>query len=181
MLAKFTLILAVIIGFNSYGVSQEICRRTLEEAPSVFGLKLGMTFEQMQGVLGNSFKFKPKKTGEGSYFQNFIDRPSPAAIPGVRAFYLRFFDQKLYQIEIFFEDKGNPPSLQDFLAGLSVDLGITPTHWVIKDGKAQMNCGDFVVEADVPLNPRLQITDRVAASDFAKKLVDAKQPKKKPG
>jgi hypothetical protein len=179
MLAKLVLISALILAFSGFGASQETCRKTLQEAPAIFGLKLGMTFDQMQAVLGTAFKFKPKKTGEGSYFQNFIDRPSPPNLPGIRAIYLRFFDHKLYQIEIFYEDKGKEIGLADLLARLSSDAGIAASDWSVNGRKAEINCGEFVIQADVPLNPRLQITDPAAEAEFTKKLKEQKQSKKK--
>src|SRR3954449_12205917 len=106
MLAKLTLIIVATSFFCVSATSQERCQKAVNEAPAIFKLKLGMTFEQMQSILGPAFKFKPKKSGEGSYFANFIDRPSANSLDGVRAAYLRFFDRKLYQIEIFYEDNG---------------------------------------------------------------------------
>jgi hypothetical protein len=60
-----------------------------------------MTPAEVKNVFGKSLKLKIKK--EGSFFENFITKAPPAFLPGVRALYLRFFDYKLYQIEIFYQ------------------------------------------------------------------------------
>ena len=178
MLAKLTFIFIAAFAFCIPARSQEPCQKTIAEAPAVFKLKLGMTFEQMKSILGPAFKFKPKKTGVGSYFVNFIDQPAPNSLPGVRAAYLRFFDHKIYQIEIFYEDEGKTIRLEDFTTRISPELGVQNSSWNFKNGTASVDCSEFTIRADAPLNPRLLMTHTTAEAAFQKSLKDTKKSSK---
>src|SRR5258708_1777719 len=110
---KLAVMIAVIFCLYAVSVAQAPCNISLKDAPAVFGLKLGMSLEQVQAVFGKDLKIKPKKSGEGSFFQNFIDQRAPSSLAGVRALFLRFFKNKVYQIEIFYEDKDKTTKLED--------------------------------------------------------------------
>jgi hypothetical protein len=179
MRAGLILISIAILTIPISAAAQEPCQKDLAEAPAVFGLKLGMTFEQMRGVLGPAIKLKPKKSGEGSYFENFIDRPSPGSLAGVRAMYLRVFNNKIYEIEIFYENNGKPVRLEDFITRLSPELALPTPLWKVTSGSGTIDCKAFTIKADVPLNPRLQITDVTAAEDFEKAQTGKKKAAKK--
>jgi len=176
---KLAAMIAMISFMGAASLAQEPCNISLNDAPEVFGLKLGMPFEQLQAVLGKNLKIKPKKTGEGSFFQNFIDQPAPSNLAGVRALFLRFFNNKVYQIEIFYEDEDKTTKLEDFLSRLSTDLHLPATAWKSKNGRAEMNCGDFLLIADNILNPHIELTDDAAFTAFKTKKQEEKGSKKK--
>lgn len=135
--------------------AQENC--ALESSPPVFGLKLDMTPEQAQNVSGKDLKIKIKKKGQRTFFQNFIKNPAPRSLSGVRAIYLRFFDGRLYQIEVFYENRADWRTLEDFTDNFPAQA--TLPVWKFGDKKAEIRCGEFSVVADNILNPRIEITN----------------------
>lgn len=166
-LCSFSLILI----FTVFGTAQSNCGLT--SAPDLFNLHLRMSPEQAQAVIGNELKIKIKKKGERIFFQNFIENPAPVSLQGVRATYLRFYDLKLYQIEIFYEEKSGWETLESFTAALSVQKGFSDTLWHNVRGKALIDCGDFTILADKILNPHIEITD-----ESIRKMVELNRQKK---
>jgi len=152
-LFSFSLILFSTVG----GAAQIGCGLT--KAPGLFGLQLGMLPEQAQAIVGREVKIKIKKKGERIFFQNFIEKTPPNSLRGARALYLRFFDGKLYQLEIFYEDKSERKTLEDFTAALSSESGFSASAWSDVKGRAVINCPEFTIVADNVLNPRVEITD----------------------
>jgi hypothetical protein len=152
--------------------AQETCLSGLQNAPALRGLKLGSSPAEALRVFGKDLKIKNKRRGEYTFFQNFIEKPAPDSLAGIRALYLRFFDGALYQIEIFYEDSTPPLTLENFVDRQSARLNLPREAWKIKYGIAGINCGDFSLAADAFLNPRLQLTDETTLA-----RVEAKRKK----
>ena len=136
----------------------DVCDLRLNDAPALFNLRLGMSPEEVQTVFGRDLKIKIKKNGNKVFFQNFIEKPAPTVLSGVRALYLRFFDRRLYDIEIFLEDKPEIKTLEDFTDYLSATLRL-PNSWHEERSRQTINCADFSVFADKILNPRVELID----------------------
>lgn len=153
-------LLGVII-LSLFGVLNCVAQGScgLNDSPPLLGLRLNMSPEQAQSAVGKALKIKFKTRDEKIIFQNYIDKPSPSSIAGVRALYLRFVDQKLYQIEVFYEEKAGVKTLQDFTTMLSSNWNYPGLNWQIAKGKAMINCGSFTVVADKVLNPHIELTD----------------------
>ncbi len=147
----------------------------LSNAPVLLGLKLRMSHEQAQIVLGRKLKIKIKKKGQHTFFQNFIEKSAPASLSGVHAIYLRFFDGKLYQIEIFYENRREPQTLENFTDDFSAKTNLPA--WEIDNGKAAISCGEFSVVADRILNPRIELTDEMISAQV--EAIREKESKKK--
>jgi len=130
-----------------------------ENSPPLLNLRLGMSPEQTQSILGKALKIKVKKKGQHTFFQNFIEKRPPSALNGVRALYLRFFDRSLYQIEIFYEEDSNAKTNEYFVASLSSQLNFPVSSWQIEKGKATIICGEFSIVADKILNLHIEMTD----------------------
>jgi hypothetical protein len=135
--------------------AQENC--DLSNAPTLLNLRLGMSPEQVRSVFGRDLKVKVKKKGQRTFFQNFIEKPAPNSLSGVRALYLRFFDGGLYQIEIFYENRSNWQTLENFTGDFSAKTNLSA--WKIENGKAELICGVFSIVADRLLNPRIELTN----------------------
>lgn len=163
------LFLSLLLFLAAPVAAQEKCVLALADAPDFFGLRLQMTSAEVRGVFGKSLKMKNRK--EGTFFQNFIKKPPPAILPGVRALYLRFFDYKLYQIEIFYqtENKGvgfdtqKPAALVDVL---STEKNLPKKFWVNRREKFQLSCSDFSLIVDNILNLRTELTDEATRTRF---------------
>jgi hypothetical protein len=157
----FTIILLVLAAPNA--AQTEKCNLPLDAAPNLLNLKLGMSPKQTRDVFSGKLKIKVKK--EGSFFQNYIDKKPPPFLENVRALYLRFFETKLYQIEIFYEPQTSKQTLAEFINRLSSQLNL-PNLWTIEYGKAALNCIDFSLAADNVLNPRVELTDEAIRARF---------------
>lgn len=152
----------LLLIFGAFTASgQDFCRPEIKDSLALHGLRLGQTPAQTQSALGNNLKINIKKNGFRVFFQNFINNKPPPTLPNVRAVYLRFFDQRLYQIELFYENKTQWQTPADFTADLSARMNIPLSLWQTEYGIAKINCGDFSIIADKVLNPRVQITDEI--------------------
>ncbi len=156
---KIIFLLLICFTFALSCAAQEKCTLELKNAPKLLGLRLGMSADEVQNVFGRSLKIKINKDGKRAFFQNFIKKPAPQALKDVRALYLRFYDRKLYQIEIFYELKNNPQTLETATANFSAQLNLPPAWWENKLIKSQISCPEFSVVADNILNPRIELTD----------------------
>jgi len=131
---------------------------------SLLGLRLGISPEQARSVFGKDLKVKVKKKGQRTFFQNFIDKPAPSSLNGVRAIYLRFFDGRLYQVEIFYENRSDLQTLENFVGNISAKNNLPA--WKIENGKAQIICSEFSMVADRVLNPRIELTNEVVRAQI---------------
>lgn len=155
---SFVLIL-LFLCLSAGCAAQNVCVIDSKTALILLNLKLQMSPEQVQSVLGRDLKIKIKGNGERTFFQNFIEKKAPPGLPGVRALYLRFFDRKLYQIEIFYENRNAWRTLEDFTAHVSENLNLPASSWQTAKGKSEIKCAAISLVADNVLNPRIEMTD----------------------
>jgi len=136
------------------------------ESVRLHGLSLGMSPAEVRGVFGKDLKIKVKSGGDRSFFQNYIGKDAPAKLAGIRALYLRFLDGRLYQIEIFYEERAAVPTLEAFIDSLSAQLKFPPNlNWQFVKNKALIDCAAFTLIADKTLNPRVELTDTAKLSE----------------
>ena len=141
--------------------SQTVCDLSSKSAPLFFNLQIGMSPVQTRSAVGNSLKIKIKKRGERTFFQNFIKKPAPVNLSGVRALYLRFYNLKLYQIEIFYESRQDLKTLEEIKNALSAQFDFSIENWETVNNSAKINCGELSLAADYVLNPRIELTDEI--------------------
>jgi len=69
MLAKLIAMFAAALILTVPVGSQQPCSRGLNNAPALFGFRLGMSFDDVRSILGPTIKFwkKPPKNGEGIF------------------------------------------------------------------------------------------------------------------
>lgn len=166
---KFLFLLFLLPSLFAPCAAQEQCGLTSNEAPNFFGLRLNMTPAEVKGVFGKSLKLKIRK--QGVFFQNFIRKPPPAFLPGVRALYLRFFDYKLFQIEIFYAAPNNKAgterrTLNKFIRNLSAEKNLPAAFRENENGALELKCAGFSLVADNVLNPRTELTDEATRARF---------------
>lgn len=170
---KFALPFILLMLLTMPCAAQRDCTLELKDAPPLLGLRLEMSPEQVQSVVGKELKIKVKKDGLRIFFQNFIKKPAPDSLRGVRAIYLRFFNRKLYQIEIFYEEKDEWRTLEGFVNSLNLPA----SDWKLTQGKAEMKCNGFTVAADNVLNPRVELTDEINRAALEKTRQEEKNKK----
>jgi len=143
------------------GAAQERCELESKTAPLLLNLRLGMLPEEARSIFGKDLKIKIKKRGERTFFQNFIKKPAPGSLDGVRALYLRFFDGRLYQIEIFYEPRRDLKTTGNITDALSAQLAIPASRWKFEHNRAEIICGENSLVADYILNPRIELTNKI--------------------
>lgn len=157
----FSLVIVV-----TYSAAQEICELNAKTAPLLLNLRVGMSPDEARNVFGKDLKIKIKKRGERTFFQNFIKKPAPDSLRGVRALYLRFFDRRLYQIEIFYEPRQDLGTLEAITNALSSQLNFPTSDWKIENNRAEIICGETSLVADNILNPRIELTDETVRANI---------------
>ncbi len=174
-----TLILILLLMLAAPCAAQNACGLTIENAPALFNLKLGMTQAEVRQIFGKNIKISVKKNGTRSFFQNFIKKPAPPILPGVRALYLRFFENRIYQIEMFFEETNRQQTLADFTRDLSAKLSLPYAFENVK-GKNVLKCAGFTIVTEKVLNPKVELTDEAGLAAFeAEQKRIAEEAKKK--
>lgn len=156
--AKSVFIILFSLVFVAVGTAQT-CDLSTKNAALLLNLQIGTSPEQTQTIFGKALKIKIKKRGERTFFQNFIKKPAPESLRGVRALYLRFFDGKLYQIEIFYEPRTDLPTLESITNQLAAQLSFPFENWQVKNNSAELKCGEISLVANYVLNPRIELTD----------------------
>lgn len=167
----FIFFLLVSVAANT-AAQTEKCGSASNDAPALLNLRLGMSPKETRDVFGGKLKIKVKR--EGVFFQNYIEKKPPPFLENVRALYLRFFDAKLYQIEIFYEPQNQRKTLAEFTNQLSSQMNLPPNLWTTEYGRALLNCAKFSLAADNVLNPRVELTDEATRARF-----EAAQERKK--
>jgi hypothetical protein len=172
-LVKLSVSFLLVLFFAFCATAQNSPECALADAVRLHGLSLGMSPAEVRGVFGKDLKIKVKSGGDRTFFQNYIGKAAPASLESVRALYLRFLDGRLYQIEIFYEERAAVPTLEAFVADLSAQVKFPANvNWQFVKNKALIDCGAFTLVADKPLNPRVELTDTA-------KLTEAEARRKK--
>ena len=164
-----------VLAFAAACAAQQPCELAPRSAPLLLNLQIGMSPAQAQTIFGKDLKIKIKKSGERTFFQNFIKKPAPASLSGVRALYLRFFDRRLYQIEIFYEPRTDLPTLEAVADALATQFNFPISDWQIENNRAEIVCGETSLVADYILNPRIELTNETVRAEVeATREKDAK-------
>jgi len=157
---KSLLLFLLMLVFAVAAAAQDSAECAVSEPPRLLGLRLGMTPPEVRSVFGRDLRVRVKTEGDRTFFQNYVKNKPPARLSGVKALYLRFLDGRLYQIEVFYDELSNAPTLETFAARLSSEMNFPASvDWNFADNKASLDCGAFTVVADQPVNPRVELTD----------------------
>lgn len=162
---RLTLFILCILFLTSSVIAQEC---TQFQPPSLLNLRLGMTVSEVNSVTGRDLKVKADTEGEETFFKNWIKKPAKGKLAGVRAIYLSFFNGRLYQIEIFYQEDYRWQDLESLLQGIAAEQGFPREFWKVKNGYAKAQCEGFSLAADRVLGAHVQITD-----DSVMSLVEA--------
>ena len=112
--------LAVIFLLFTFSLhAQENCTPIQQTSEVLLNLQLGMSVEEVSNKLGKNLGIKTKKQSDYRFFQNYINKKPPQNLIGVRTIYLRFFEKKLYQAEIFYDENKYPSDIKNFAAIIS--------------------------------------------------------------
>jgi hypothetical protein len=168
------LVLISLLLFSFSVPAQDNCTLLTQTSTALLNLRVGIPVEEVRNKLGTNLGIKTNKKGDYRFFQNYIDKKPPVGLSGVRAFYLRFFEKKLYQAEIFYDENKYPADIKNFAEIISAELGLPLAEWKFAHRQAVFSCGDVSLEIDYQLNPRIELTD-----EKAQKQVDETNKKTK--
>ncbi len=155
---KSAIVFWLLTWFIPAAQAQDNCAWTKQKANVTLNLQLGMTTEEVRAAFGKDLKINLKSKGYYRFFQNYIDKSPPPKLRGVRALYLRFFERKLYQMEIFYEAEFST-TLENFAETLAGQLNFPASEWIYENKKALIRCGENTLFADYVLNPRVELTN----------------------
>ncbi|REJ77569.1 MAG: hypothetical protein DWQ47_14440 [Acidobacteria bacterium] len=156
MMKPILLILPILLLLSSANAQSECA---VSEPPSFLNLRLGMTVSEVNSMTRPELKVKAKSDGERIFFKNWINKPAKGNMTGVRAVYLRFFEGRLYDIELFYEEGFRWPDLESLLSEVNRSSILTRENWNVKNGYAEADCEGFAVKADQVLGTHIQLTD----------------------
>ncbi len=155
---KSAIVFCLLTIFVCAARARENCVWTNRTADVSLNLRLGMTTAEVRALVGRDLSVKLRPRGDYRFFQNYINNDPPPRFRGVRALYLRFFEQRLYQIEVFYEENFSP-SLEDFAGIVARQFNFPVSEWIYENKKAVIRCGEKTLAADYVLNPRIEFTD----------------------
>lgn len=173
----FLFVLPLLFSLSS--AAQEICQTELQDAPRFFNLRLGMTAPEVQTAVGKKLKVKVKKKGERTFFQNFIRKPAPSTLRGVRALYLRFFDGALYQIEIFYEEQIDWKIIAASAQFLPANFNLAQSFQENALQRIETKCAGFSLVVDNVLNARIELTNELVREQVLELRRREEEKKKK--
>lgn len=162
---KIALLFLLTFTFSVH--AQENCTQFTNTSAILLNLQLGMTSQEVSSKLGKNLGINTKKDKDYRFFQNYINKKTPQNLSGVRTIYLRFFEKKLYQIEIFYDENKYPTDIKNFSEIVSAQLNLPVADWKIAHRQAVFNCGETSLEIDYQLNPRVELTNETIVKQVA--------------
>jgi hypothetical protein len=161
LITKSSILFCLSVIFSLSVTAQENCPKIQPTAEILLNLQLGMSVDEVGNKLGKGLKIKNKSDGDYRFFQNYIGKKPPHNLSEVQAIYLRFFEKKLYQIEIFYTENKIPSDLRNFAEIVSKQLNLPVADWKFAHRQAVFKCGGNSLKIDYQLNPRIELTDEI--------------------
>jgi hypothetical protein len=188
---KFVMLLAGLIPPSSgivlsqSGVqSEKRCNVRLDNAPTIRGLKLGQTVEQVKAALPTLLKRGSEATqdpGIGA-LESHVQVNAAEYMPGfagINQVNVLFLDERLAQIKIVYDQSVRWQRESDFTSKVSESLNL-PNAWEDSFGGSIMNCDGFFLRAEIghctsPTGLLIKLTNLTEEVDRRMKLRDEKQ------
>ncbi|HXI22364.1 MAG TPA: hypothetical protein VNG71_00710 [Pyrinomonadaceae bacterium] len=143
----------------------------IKDTPELFGLRLGMTYDQVKERLplvqfGRADEIGLVRT---SFNPHFDPRVDPKAFEAVRTISLDFLDGKLVTLWIGFEETYKWPKLDEFVNGFATALSL-PSQWPVRRTAREIMCDHFSVQASIIAGgPSIRITDEQAQNTIGER------------
>jgi hypothetical protein len=171
---KVVLVGIAALCLSAVASGQPTCSAKLDQikdTPELFGLRLGMTYEQVKERLplvqfGRADEIGVVKTTFNPHFDPRVD---PKAFEAVRSISLDFLDGKLVTLWIGFEETYKWPKLDEFVNGFATALTLPP-QWPVKRMAREIVCDHFSVQASIiGSGPSIRISDELAQDTIAER------------
>jgi hypothetical protein len=163
--AIFILLFACVLTVAAQEKKCALKLAQMKQAPELYGLRLGMTFEQARAVVPSLQAGRTDDLGFAttSFSPEFNPQMNKAAYAGVRTVSLEFLDGKLFMLWIGFNSSYKWKTLEDFVPGMSGALGVPAGAWSLDSAKPRVECEDFeMTAAMIAQGPSIRLTDKLA-------------------
>lgn len=171
---KLVVVGLAVLCLGAVASGQQTCSAKLDQikdTPELFGLRLGMTFEQVKERLPLVQFGRADESGvvRTTFNPHFDPRVDPKAFEAVRSISLDFLDGKLVTLWIGFEENYKWPKLDQFVSGFATALSL-PSEWPVKRMTRELVCDHFSVQASIiGGGPSIRITDELAQNTIAER------------
>jgi hypothetical protein len=141
------------------------CTLTVQQAPALFGMRLGMTHEQIKAAAPNLGLGRKIRKENG--ISTSLSTPNNEAEGVVN----KYLDDKLIEIDILFGTKFQASGMWDFVLAFSKKFNLPTEAWKKKptENRYALNCNGFTIEA---WEPNHIVLFDSAAQDEIKKRVE---------
>lgn len=133
--------------------SENRCNTGLENAPTIRGLKLGQTLEQVKAVLPTLLRAGSNATrdpGIGA-LESRVNVNTPEYLPafeGIEQVSVLFLDDRLVQMKFLYDRKVRWQRQTEFTSKISESLKM-PNAWEDSIGGSILNCNGFFLRAEI--------------------------------
>lgn len=131
------------------------CTMSVEQSPTIRGIKLGMAEADAKKWLGD----------RSMPFYYSVDFDGRSEFKGVQTIHLDYYAEKIRIFEIRYDPDVHWYGPTDFAVSLSKSLGLPWQAWGFRKGKGFMQCPEFDVIAD-PSNHSITLVDTVATAQM---------------
>lgn len=153
------------------------CDLTLDKAPIVRGLKLGMPERDADTLLGGALRFSPDP--DDFTRTAFAFPHGQSDFEGIGSVTVRTFDGYVYELELDYDDSIKWFGLDELVDNFAPKLGL-PRVWGLENRyTAKMTCKEFDVRLALLSRASLRLTDGLALGRIAERRVRADEEKKK--
>jgi hypothetical protein len=121
----------------------------LKQAPELYGLRIGMTLDQVKVVVPSLQSGPADDLGFAttSFSPDFNPQMDKVLYAGVRTVSLEFLDGKLFLLWIGFNKTYKWKTLDEFVPGMGAALGLPAGAWPVNSPKPTVDCEDFGITA----------------------------------
>lgn len=152
------------------------CDMSLDKAPVVRGLRLGMTELEAEKVLGGDLTFlvdHDEGTRSSSVLVNRIE-----GFEGIGFVTIDSFDSKIFRIRISYDSSVKWKNVEELVDNFGPKLGL-PAAWKEENwGMALIACKDFDARLTMILGGSLELIDKTAVRLIAKERTKAEEARK---
>jgi hypothetical protein len=163
LLTTLALLIACAIAASAQENKCTLKLAQLKQAPELYGLRIGMTLEQVKSVVPSLQPGQADDLGFAttSFSPDFNPQIDKATYVGVRTVSLEFLDGKLFMLWIGFKSSYKWKTLDEFVPGINAALGLPSGNWTGNSSKPFVECADFEITASmIAGGPSIRISDK---------------------
>lgn len=142
---KLLLSAACLACFATAARAQAACTLTVDKAPAIRGLRLGMTLGEIKSFAPD-IRVNDQGFGESMAALDQVGKVDPIRFKGVSSVFLHFVDERLTAFSVAYDPSVHWESTSQFVAKVSEALKLPPA-WEGSDDAKTMTCDGFRIGA----------------------------------